>query len=153
MMLMKIARQPERRPRCPSREAGFTLVELLVVLVILVLIASIVGPRVINYLGSSRTKVATAQIESLVTALELFRIDVGRYPTPAEGLDALVNKTGNIPGWMGPYLAKPALPADPWGRPYIYEIGTVSDAAGFRIRSYGGDGKEGGTGEDADVSN
>ena len=136
----------------PDREAGFTLVELLVVLVILVLIASIVGPRVINYLGSSRTKVATAQIESLVTALELFRIDVGRYPTSAEGLDALVNQAGNIPGWMGPYLAKPELPADPWGRPYIYETGGERGASGFRIKSYGADGKEGGADEDADIS-
>lgn len=135
-----------------DREAGFTLVELLVVLVILVLIASIVGPRVINYLGSSRTKVAGAQIESFVTALELFRIDVGHYPTSAEGLDALVNPSGNIPGWMGPYLAKPELPADPWGRPYLYETGGGNGAAVFRIKSYGGDGKEGGTGEDADIS-
>ena len=92
-----------------AREAGFTLVELLVVLVILVLIASIVGPRVIGYLGSSRTKAANVQIESLVTAVELFRIDVGRYPTSAEGLEALVKPTGDIKGWTGPYLAKPCL--------------------------------------------
>ncbi len=135
-----------------GREAGFTLVELLVVLVILVLIASIVGPRVIGYLGSSRTKAANVQIESLVTAVELFRIDVGRYPTAAEGLEALVKPTGNIKGWTGPYLAKPEMPADPWGRPYVYETGGESGAAGFRIKSYGGDGKEGGTGEDADIS-
>jgi general secretion pathway protein G len=135
-----------------AREAGFTLVELLVVLVILVLIASIVGPRVIGYLGSSRTKAANVQIESLVTAVELFRIDVGRYPTSAEGLEALVKPASNIKGWTGPYLAKPDLPADPWGRPYIYETGGQSGAAGFRIKSYGGDGKEGGTGEDADIS-
>lgn len=132
-------------------EAGFTLVELLVVLVILVLIASIIGPRVIGYLGSSRSKTAHVQIESLVTAMELFRIDVGRYPTSAEGLNALVKPVGTIPGWNGPYLAKPALPADPWGRPYLYESGGTSGAS-FRIMSYGGDGKEGGTGEDADIS-
>lgn len=132
-------------------EAGFTLVELLVVLVILVLIASIIGPRVIGYLGSSRAKTAQVQIESLVTAMELFRIDVGRYPTSAEGLNALVKPVGSIPGWNGPYLAKATLPADPWGRPYLYESGG-SGGAGFRIMSYGGDGKEGGTGEDADIS-
>ncbi len=130
-------------------EAGFTLVELLVVLVILVLIASIIGPRVIGYLGSSRSKTASVQIESLVTAVELFRIDVGRYPAPGEGLDVLVKKSGDIPGWSGPYLAKAAVPPDPWGRPYIYEDSGDS----FRIRSLGGDGKEGGTGEDADISN
>jgi general secretion pathway protein G len=140
------------RPQRAGREAGFTLVELLVVLVILVLIASIVGPRVIGYLGSSRSKAANVQIESLVTAVELFRIDVGRYPTAAEGLDALVKPTGNIKGWTGPYLAKPELPMDPWGRPYVYETGSQSGASGFRIKSYGGDGKEGGTGEDADIS-
>ena len=132
-----------------AREAGFTLVELLVVLVILVLLASIIGPRVIGYLGSSRSKTADVQIESMVTAVELFRIDVGRYPSAAEGLQALVKPVGNIPGWNGPYLAKPDLPPDPWGRPYLYETGET----GFRIRSYGGDGKEGGTGEDADISN
>ena len=132
-------------------EAGFTLVELLVVLVILVLIASIIGPRVVSYLGSSRTKTADVQIESLVTAVELFRIDVGRYPTSAEGLQALVKPVGSIAGWNGPYLAKSEVPADPWGRPYLYE--TRSNAGGgFRIMSYGSDGKEGGAGEDADIS-
>jgi general secretion pathway protein G len=153
MTLLNIGTGIERRRHQRARrEAGFTLVELLVVLVILVLIASIVGPRVIGYLGSSRTKAANVQIESLVTAVELFRIDVGRYPTAAEGLEALVRPAGNIKGWTGPYLAKPELPADPWGRPYVYETGGQSGAAGFRIKSYGGDGKEGGTGEDADIS-
>lgn len=133
-------------------EAGFTLVELLVVLVILVLIASIIGPRVVGYLGSSRSKTADVQIESMVTAVELFRIDVGRYPTSAEGLQALVKPAGSIPGWNGPYLAKPELPADPWGRPYLYEAKSGA-GGGFRIMSYGSDGKEGGTGEDADVTN
>ena len=130
-------------------EAGFTLVELLVVLVILVLIASIIGPRVIGYLGSSRSKAASVQIESLVTAVELFRIDVGRYPTSGEGLGALVKQSGGIAGWSGPYLTKDAVPPDPWGRPYLYEQG----GGGFRIISLGADGKEGGTGEDADISN
>jgi general secretion pathway protein G len=141
--------QPSRHKR--GGEAGFTLVELLVVLVILVLIASIIGPRVIGYLGSSRSKTATVQIESLVTAVELFRIDVGRYPTPAEGLDVLVSAKSSIAGWNGPYLAKSVVPADPWGRAYLYETGGQG-GAGFRIRSYGGDGKEGGSGEDADIS-
>lgn len=132
-------------------EAGFTLVELLVVLVILVLIASIIGPRVVGYLGSSRSKTAQVQIGSMVTAVELFRIDVGRYPTSAEGLQALVKPVGSIAGWNGPYLAKPEVPSDPWGRPYIYEKKTDA-AGGFRIMTYGSDGKEGGTGEDADIS-
>jgi general secretion pathway protein G len=140
-------------PRRSGREAGFTLVELLVVLVILVLIASIVGPRVMGYLGSSRAKAANVQIESLITAVELFRLDVGRYPTSAEGLSVLVKPAGTIPGWAGPYLTKPEVPPDPWGRAYIYEAGGEGSAGRFRIRSYGGDGKEGGTGEDADIAN
>ena len=135
-----------------ARQAGFTLVELLVVLVILVLLASIIGPRVIGYLGSSRAKTAQVQIERLATAVELFHVDVGRFPTSAEGLEALIKAPGNIPGWNGPYLAKNDLPADPWGRAYLYEQGGQEGQA-FRIRSYGADGKEGGSGEDADISN
>ena len=131
-------------------EAGFTLVELLVVLVILVLLASIIGPRVIGYLGSSRAKTAQVQIESLVTAMELFHIDVGRFPTTSEGLQALVKPAGNIPGWNGPYLTKGELPKDPWGKPYLYGAG--QDGSSFVIKSYGADGKEGGSDEDADIS-
>ena len=133
-----------------KREGGFTLVELLVVLVILVLLASIIGPRVIGYLGSSRAKTAHIQIESLVTAMELFHIDVGRYPSSTEGLSALVKSPGNIPGWNGPYLAKGDVPQDPWGRPYVYQAGQNGS---FEIKSLGADGKEGGTDENADVSN
>jgi general secretion pathway protein G len=135
-----------------SGEAGFTLVELLVVLVILVLIASIIGPRVVGYLGSSRSKTAQVQMQGLATAVELFRIDVGRYPTPAEGLQVLVKPVGTIPGWNGPYLAKADLPSDPWGRAYVYETGAQGGTP-FVIKSFGGDGKEGGTGEDADIAN
>lgn len=134
-----------------GREGGFTLVELLVVLVILVLLASIIGPRVIGYLGSSRAKTAHVQIESLVTAMELFHIDVGRYPNSSEGLAALVKSPGNIPGWNGPYLAKGDVPQDPWGRPYLYQAGQNGNS--FEIKSLGADGKEGGTDENADVSN
>jgi general secretion pathway protein G len=145
-MIFTKLRKPTRRKASPG-EAGFTLVELLVVLVILVLIASIIGPRVIGYLGNARSKTATVQIESMTTAADLFRIDVGRYPTEAEGLDALVKQVGTIPGWSGPYLAKGAVPLDPWGKPYVYEI----NDQGVRIKSYGADGKEGGTGENADI--
>ena len=136
--------------RKPDGEAGFTLVELLVVLVILVLLASIIGPRVIGYLGSSRAKTAHVQIESLVTAMELFHIDVGRFPTSSEGLQVLVKPAGNIPGWNGPYLTKGELPQDPWGRPYIYEGG--QNGATFTLKSFGADGKEGGSDEDADIA-
>lgn len=153
---IRMHRATQRKaPRSPAslhsrREAGFTLLELLVVLVILVLVASIVGPQVMGYLGSSQVKTASVQIKSLETAVELFHLDTGRYPASAEGLEALVKPPGGITGWGGPYLAKDAVPGDPWGRAYRYESG---GDGGFRIMSYGRDGKEGGTGEDADVSN
>src|SRR5262245_27917691 len=101
-----------------ARMAGFTLVEMLVVLVIMVLLASLVGPRVVGYLGSSRTKTAKIQIEGLSTALELFKVDVGRYPTTSEGLAALVQRPAASAPWNGPYLTGKAVPNDPWGRPY-----------------------------------
>ena len=134
-----------------TAEDGFTLVELLVVLVILVLLASIVGPRVIGYLQSSKAKTAHVQIESLVTSMELFHIDVGRYPTSAEGLDALVKPAGKAAGWNGPYLSKGSVPLDPWGQPYLYA--SPGKRGVFDIFTYGGDGKEGGTDEDADIYN
>ncbi len=104
------------------RDAGFTLVELLVVLAILGLLVAVATPQVLKYLG--RAKVDTAQIEmkSLSTALDLFMIDVGRYPTQQEGLAALVSNTDNLPSWHGPYLKSNALPHDPWGHPYQYRI-------------------------------
>jgi len=151
MISKAIRKQLRNSARRRSGEGGFTLVELLVVLVILVLLASIIGPRVIGYLGSSRAKTAHIQIESLVTAMELFHIDVGRYPSSTEGLAALVKSPGNIPGWNGPYLAKGDVPLDPWGKPYIYQAG--QNAGSFVIKSLGADGKEGGADENADVSN
>ena len=107
-------------PLREHREAGFTLVELLVVMAILVMLATFVAPRVLNYLGSSRTQSAKVQIEGLAGALELFRLDVGRFPTTEEGLKALVERPGNAERWAGPYLKKQGVPLDPWGRPYIY---------------------------------
>ena len=131
-------------------EAGFTLVELLVVLVILVLLASVIGPRVIGYLGTSRTKTAQIQIESLVTSLELYHIDVGRYPTTSEGLESLVKAPSKAPGWNGPYVTKGTIPRDPWGQAYRYQ--SPGKKGPFEISTLGRDGKEGGTDEDADVS-
>jgi general secretion pathway protein G len=147
-MKMFLKRSKTRRTKA---EQGFTLVELLVVLVILVLLASVIGPRVISYLGSSRSKTSQIQIESLTTALELFHIDVGRYPTATEGLESLVKVAGTIPGWNGPYLRKNDVPVDPWGKPYVYASPGKEKA--FDLMTLGRDGKEGGTGEDADIRN
>jgi general secretion pathway protein G len=131
-------------------EAGFTLIELLVVMVILVLLASLVAPRVIGYLGSSRTKSAKVQIESLSTSLELYKLDTGRYPDAREGLNALVQRPGDLPSWNGPYLKKDKVPLDPWGQPYLYRY--PGQHGPFDILTLGADKKEGGQGEDQDVT-
>lgn len=133
-----------------ASEAGFTLIELLVVMVILVLLASLVAPRVIGYLGSSRTKSAKVQIESLSTSLELYKLDTGRYPDAREGLNALVQRPGDLPSWNGPYLKKDKVPLDPWGQPYIYRY--PGQHGPFDILTLGADKKEGGQGEDQDVA-
>jgi general secretion pathway protein G len=134
-----------------DRQAGFTLVELLVVLVILVLLATLITPRVIGYLSESKIKAAKVQIESLSSVVELFAIDVGRYPTTQEGLDALIRKPGGVDSWRGPYMNKTAVPLDPWGHPYHYR--SPGHRGTFDIVSYGRDNKEGGEGEDADITN
>ena len=137
----------------PSRtkaEAGFTLVELLVVLVILSLLAALVGPRVVGYMGQSKVKAAHIQIDGFQTALDLFQLDVGRYPLQSEGLDALVAAPAGATGWAGPYLDK-SLTADPWGAAYIYSAD--SNGAAFKLVSLGADGREGGDAENADIGN
>lgn len=132
-----------------STEHGFTLVELLVVLVILALLAALVGPRVVGYMGASRVKTAHVQIAAYQTALELYHLDLGRYPQTAEGLGALAKAPPGATGWAGPYLDK-ALASDPWGTPYDYSAS--ADASSYRLRSLGADGKEGGAGDNADIS-
>ena len=132
------------------RRKGFTLIELLVVLAILTLLAGIVGPRVLGQLGGAKSKTAVVQIADLDKSLELFKLDVGRYPTTAEGLQALVKQPGSIAGWNGPYL-KGALPNDPWGNAYRYTSHVAN--GGFEIVSLGADNAPGGEGENADVRN
>jgi general secretion pathway protein G len=136
--------------RRAAAQAGFTLIELLVVLVILVLLASLVAPRVIGYLGSSRTKAAKVQIQSLSTALELYKVDTGRYPTTSEGLKALVVAPVDATSWNGPYLTKKEVPSDPWGRPYTYR--SLGEHGAFDITSLGADNQPGGTGENEDIT-
>ena len=129
---------------------GFTLIELLVVLAILTLLAGLVGPRVLNQLGGAKSKTAGVQIADLDKSLELFKLDVGRYPTTEEGLDALVKRPGSVNGWAGPYL-KGGVPSDPWGHPYRYA--NPGSNGGIEILSLGADGAPGGEGENADVRN
>src|SRR5262245_13403081 len=143
------AEGPARRRA--NGQAGFTLVELLVVLVILVLLASLVAPRVVGYLGSSRVKAAKVQVQSLTTALELFKVDTGRYPSTSEGLKALVEAPTGATAWNGPYLTKKEVPIDPWGRPYEYR--SPGQHSPFDISSLGADNQPGGTGENEDVTN
>jgi general secretion pathway protein G len=137
--------------RRAAAQAGFTLVELLVVLVILVLLASLVAPRVVGYLGSSRSKAAKVQIQSLTTALELYKVDTGRYPSTTEGLKALVEAPAASTAWNGPYLTKKDVPIDPWGRPYAYRA--PGQHGPFDISSLGADNQPGGAGENEDINN
>jgi general secretion pathway protein G len=131
--------------------AGFSLVEMLVVLTIIALVLGLVGPRVLNYLGESRTKTAKLQIESFGSALDLFYLDAGRYPTTSEGLAALVQRPSGTNIWNGPYVKGSRLPADPWGNSYQYR--SPVERAPYEIVSYGSDGREGGTDSAADISN
>src|SRR6476620_9804706 len=108
------------KKRTQRGEGGFTLVEILVVIAIIALIMSLVGPRVLNYLAESKVKTAKIQIQSFSSALDLFNLDTGRYPTTSEGLAALVRSPGNIRAWNGPYLKSGAVPDDTWGKTYIY---------------------------------
>jgi general secretion pathway protein G len=130
---------------------GFTLVEMLVVLTIIGLIMGLIGPRVLGYLGESRFKTAKLQIESLSSALDLFYLDAGRYPTTSEGLDALAQRPAGVAIWNGPYLKGGRVPTDPWGNPYQYRA-PVDHTPPYEIVSLGADGREGGTGNAADIS-
>ncbi len=139
-----------RPPRASRSRRGFTLIELLVVLAILALLAGLVGPRVLNQLGGAKSKTAAVQIADLEKALELFKLDVGRFPTTEEGLNALVAQPPAVSvGWAGPYL-KGSVPADPWGRPYQYKLNADGSVD---IVSLGADGTPGGDGENADLRN
>lgn len=138
-------------PSSAKRSAGFTLVELLVVLVILGLLAALVAPRVLSYLGSSKTKTAQLQITSFADALDLYRLDNQRLPTTADGLKALVEKPASATGWNGPYLSQSKIPQDPWGNDYQYA--SPGQHGEYDILSFGADGKPGGEGENQDVVN
>ena len=138
----------ERHSMKHQRTAGFTLLELLVVMVIIGLLVGYVGPMYFKQVGKSEVKAARAQIDSLGKALAQYRLDVGHYPSTEQGLASLVEKPPNEAKWDGPYLQK-AVPPDPWGTPYNYKY--PGDHGEFDIISYGKDGQIGGTGEAADI--
>ncbi len=133
--------------KTPKPTLGFTLIEMLVVLVLISLLAGLVGPKLFNKVGSSKTKVAAAQIELMTSALHTYRLDAGDYPTTEQGLQALMIAPQGGTTWDGPYLAK-AVPADPWGKPYGYRH---KDNGEFALYSYGKNGQEGGSGEEQDI--
>ncbi|MDG0854993.1 type II secretion system major pseudopilin GspG [Roseateles puraquae] len=132
-----------------SRARGFTLLELLVVMVIIGLLAGYVGPKFFGQIGKSEVKAARAQIDALQKALDQYRLDVGRYPSTDQGLAVLVTKPADEPKWAGPYLAK-AVPKDPWGNDYQYR--SPGEHGEYDLLSFGKDGRPGGEGEDADLT-
>lgn len=132
--------------RRAMRGAGFTLIELLVVLAILSLLAAFAGPQLFKYLGGAQSDAAKVQIEALASGIDLYRLEHGEYP---KALSALVEKPADMDKWNGPYLRKPALPKDPWGRDYLYRA--PGEHGAFDLYSLGADGEEGGEGDDRDV--
>lgn len=139
----------ERKER--SKPNGYTLVELLVVLAILGLLVALAAPRVIKYLGGAKTDTARIQIEKLGGVLDLYRLEIGRYPTEQEGLEALVERPPQVDAWNGPYLKNRQSLIDPWGTPYAYR--SPGEHGEYDLYTLGADGKDGGDGEDQDLTN
>ena len=146
MQLAQRVTVQERR----EAEQGYTLLELLVVLAIIALLVGFVAPKMIGYLGKAKADAAKVQLHNVATALDLYRLDVGQYPTEGQGLIALLEKPSGADGWSGPYLQKSSGTLDPWGQPYIYkEPGQHGE---YDLLSYGADKQPGGEGDDADVT-
>ena len=149
-ILRPLVRRQHDRQGTRQAEQGFTLVEMLVVITIIGLIMGLIGPRVLNYLSESKVKAAKIQLQSFSTALDLFNLDTGRYPSTAEGLAALVRRAPGSSVWNGPYLRGGAVPSDPWNNPYIYRA--PGERGAYDIVSYGSDGRAGGSGTAVDIS-
>ncbi len=131
-------------------EAGVTLIEMLIVLAIIALVATLVAPRVVGYLGRAKSDIAATQLANVAAALDFYSLDVGVYPSEAEGLKALVDRPSGNVRWLGPYLKDEKGLVDPWGRPYLYEL--VAGNRSFIVSTLGADGQVGGDGEDADIA-
>jgi general secretion pathway protein G len=134
------------------RTSGFTLIEILVVIVVIAILATLVAPNIFQHVGAAKSATAKSQVEMLGTALDAYRLDNGRYPTTQQGLNALweIPTVDTPANWRGPYLRKP-VPPDPWGAAYIYMAPGQVNPNGYDLISFGADGKPGGAGEDADI--
>ena len=148
--MRELTRKLEERRRLCRGDAGLSLLELMVVLVIIGLVATIAVPQLIGYLDRAKVDTAKAQIRQLDGIVDLFRLDVGRFPNESEGLDALANKPAGLDSWRGPYLKSEASLTDPWGNPYGYRV--LDGGTRIEILSFGADGVEGGDGLNADVT-
>ncbi|MCF6158189.1 MAG: type II secretion system protein GspG [wastewater metagenome] len=132
------------------KNGGFTLLELLIVMIIIGLLAALIGPKMIGRVGESRQTVAKQQIEGFSSALEMYKLDTTKYPTQEQGLEALVTQPQGIPNWKGPYLKKKFIPKDPWGNMYVYRY--PGEHGDYDIISYGADNNPGGEDENKDIA-
>lgn len=141
-----------RGARVVSGRRAFTLIEILVVIAVIAILASLVAPNVFQHVGTARSTTARSQVEMLATALDAYRLDTGHYPTTAQGLTALMTAPTDEPAttWRGPYLRR-AVPLDPWGAPYVYRYPGETNPTGYDLLSYGADRRPGGDGENADI--
>ena len=144
---MKMVKKEIKKRRTNSD--GFTLIELLIVMVIIGLLAAFIVPKLIGKVATSKQTAAKAQIELFSTALDMYRLDTGKYPSQETGLNALLSQAGEVTNWHGPYLSKSVIPKDPWGTDYVYQ--SPGEHGDYDLLSYGADGTNGGTDEGADI--
>jgi general secretion pathway protein G len=143
---------PSSDPRC-RREEGFTLLELLVVLAILGLLIGLVAPALLHQLGSAKEKIAAQSIERLSGVLDMYKLDIGTYPTTEQGLQGLITQPSGVTRWNGPYLKGNSVPEDPWGHPFLYRFPSERPGHDYDLYSLGPTGRPGGAGNDAPIYN